>query len=214
MRTISPLLSCLVVVSCATMDDAVQRRSRPVKSAADYSEAECEPLAVAAMPSIDREAARTLCGPLAASLGADHLGLHETLVEAKAEAMKRTVETLLAFSIVEYVPYDPSRIVIRAELVETGAGRVSAQDLVAFEHAPCAPDAPLGTSGLRWSTTVSVDAGSERTLSEFADRHLTTHQDSTQDILEAEILLRDPARFLPFAARQVAEAVRVSLRHP
>ena len=59
--------------------------------------------------------------------------------------------------------------------------------------------------------TIGVDASSPDALKRYLEACLDRSGDSRADLLEAEILLRDPSRFLSFAAEMLAQAS--SARH-
>lgn len=185
-----------------TIEDTAESARRGVAVIADDTETQ-------------REAARFLVAPLAAEYLAESLGVARSPDECLAAARERGLDMLVTCRVIEYDPYDPARLVVGITLDDAaGSGRMSAREAMALGRSTGGPSrrargpaktihidlgASSGSKGSRgskgWIRAYARDAG----LGE-----------SPESLLEAEIFLRDPARFFPFAAKQIAARVPVA----
>jgi len=148
-----------------------------------------------------------LAGSLAAELGARPLGTCATADEARLLASRSGCSRLFVCEVLEYVPYDPSRIVVRLAEFEVSPPGIPAAAAMRLFRDPAAETSPGAARPLR-TALVGVDAGDDGVLREYALREGLPASES--GLLEAQVLLRDPARFLPLAAGAIAAALRAS----
>jgi hypothetical protein len=153
------------------------------------------------------DARRLLAPSLASGLGAADLGPMESERAARAAARAAGAEHVLVCRVAEYDPYDPQRLVLELALVDVAAGRLSAEDVMSVGMTPALPRRARPREAILWAARAEIDAASDEMLRAFAvERGLAG---IGQDLLEASILIRDPERFFPFAARRVASRVPV-----
>lgn len=155
-----------------------------------------------------REAAEALAAPLAGACSAEALGIRGSMEECRAAARECGVERLVTCRVIEYDPYDPQRLVVGLAVEDAGCpSRMSADEVMALGR---------GIGGARprrearrrpFEKTVSIDLATRTKSWMLAYAAEIGLGESPEDLLEAEILLRDPARFFPFAARHIARQV-------
>jgi hypothetical protein len=161
---------------------------------------------IAADSETRREAARLLAAPLAAECLAEPLGVARSLDECLAAARERGLDKVVTCRLIEYDPYDPARLVVNVTLDEAGGSlHTSAREAMALGRS-------TGGRSRRTrgpSTTVEIDLGAPAKSNGWIRAFATDAGlgESPDGLLEAEILLRDPARFFPFAAEQIAARI-------
>ncbi len=149
----------------------------------------------------NREAAEALAGSLAGECSAEALGVKGSMDECLAAARERGVEGLVTCRVIEYDPYDPQRLVVSLTLARPGGAlRMSAQEVMALGR-DVGRSPGFSTTHHESSTTVKIGLSGDWYVLYAKHIGLGT---SPEDLLEAEILLRDPKRFFPFAAREIA----------
>jgi len=199
-----PLLSC----SCARVSAVSAAEAPAVASSGDGGAT----AAVAVIGAGHDEAEEAIGASVASDLVAVHVGVVSDLAAARVAAGASGAGTLIACKVLAYSPYDPSRVSISYTVTDAGHGKPSWEDVMRSSRRASARD-DVGSGVRRRSLTgaVEVDAGDERTLNEYASARLGERWGGPHDLLEAEILLRDPARFLQFAAGRVVEEVRATV---
>ncbi len=165
------------------------------------------PVATAVITEGIDDVQRLLAPALASGLDAADLGPAESERAARAAARAVGAELVLVCRVAEYDPYDPQTLVLELALVDVAAGRLDAEDVMALGTAPALPQGARVRERTLWAARAEIDAGSDEMLRAFAvERGLLG---TAKDLVEASILVRDPERFFPFAARRVASRVPV-----
>jgi hypothetical protein len=152
-------------------------------------------------------AERRLGEALAAELGGRNLGMMRRDAASHAVASAAGSGRVLACTVSAYVPYDPVRLVVRIELHEAGPRPMSTHEVLALGTSPSASPSER-VSSAAGGAHVAIDFGSEEVLAAYAMSQEGGRRVDAVDLLEAEILLRDPARHFPFAARRIASVVQ------
>ncbi|MHC4253036.1 MAG: hypothetical protein ACYS9X_28285 [Planctomycetota bacterium] len=158
------------------------------------------------------DAERLLAPAFASAVGAADLGPATSEREARTAARAAGADLVLVCRISEYDPYDPQRLVLRLVLVDVASGRLGAADVMAFGWSPSHQPGAREREKVLWAARAEIDAGSDEMLRAFAlERGLVGGR---KDLVEASILVRDPGRFFPFAARRVASRAPVRAAQP
>ncbi|MHC5053512.1 MAG: hypothetical protein ACYTKD_02210 [Planctomycetota bacterium] len=153
------------------------------------------------------DAERLLAPAFASAVGAADLGAATSELAARTAARAAGADLVLVCRVSEYDPYDPQRLVLKLALVDVAAGRLGAADVMAFGWTPAHPPGGRERETVLWAARAEIDAGSDEMLRAFAlERGLVGGR---MDLVEASILVRDPERFFPFAARRVASRAPV-----
>jgi len=158
-------------------------------------------------------AERMLAPALARSVGAVDLGRVASARAARTDARAVAADLVLVCHVKGYDPYDPQKLILSLELVDVASGRMGAEDAMALGWRGSIPPEALAREETLWTADAEIDAGSETMLRDYATTELNLYG-MRKDIAEASILLRDPARFFPFAARLIASRVPVDPLRP
>lgn len=169
-------------------------------------------VATAVVSDSQGDAERLLASALASAVGATDLGHAASGRAARTAARATGADYVLICRIQKYDPYDPQRLVLDLALLDVASGRLSAADVMALGWTAALPPEARAREKTLWSARAEIDAGSDEMLRTFAlERGFIG---TRKDIVEASILIRDPARFFPFAARLVASRVPVRATRP
>ncbi len=157
-----------------------------------------------------REAARFLVTPLAAEYLGESLGVARSLDECLAAARERGLDSLVTCRVIDYDPYDPARLVVNITFDEAGSFRhMSAREAMALGRSTGVGAAGSSSRARDLAKTIHMDLGAPSKGLIRAYAMGAGLGESPEGLLEAEILLRDPARFFPFAAKQIAASIPV-----
>jgi hypothetical protein len=213
MRRALVVIVLVALVSCARLTAPVVEAPLPGSGApatVAHGRARAERIAVAMISRSPGEIERTLGAALAAELDAVEVDAAGDAQRARALAGRAGAARLVTCEVVEHAVYDPMRLTVRLSRADVADAGLSARDVERLTRSAFAPRAAAPRETER-AECVTVDAGAEPTLIEYALRHLGDSFGADQYLLEAEILLRDPARFVPFAAAQIARSALFSL---